>query len=588
MQASVSEGGEASGASLGAFLREFINYAGAAGLRAAGLVLSGAVLEGLGLVLLVPLLGLVMGGGHLPHAATAAFSLLGADSAFARLAAMLSMFSVLMIVRAVLLRARDVSLLALQLGFVEMKRFGIVRMLAGARWDQVAGLKHARVTHLMSADIQRISQAANFILQCATALVMLAAQAVLALWLSPPLAVISFALLGISAFALLPLLRRARTLGAFLTNANLQLLNSTAQFLGGLKLAISQNLQESFVSEFKGTLNEITHRQISNTRQQSTSRVALATLSALVGAALILIGFGAFHLSPPVLIALLLVISRMSGPAGQVQMAMQQVAFALPAYAKVKELEADLVQIAPLAPRSALAFPEGAITFDRVTFLHVEDGEGGEKPRGVRELSLSIAPTEFVGIAGPSGAGKTTFADLLVGLYPPQAGRVSVGTKPLQGDVLDAWRNGLAYVSQDPFMFHDTLRRNLLWARPDATEAELRNALSLAGAEELVQRMEEGLDTVMGERGTLVSGGERQRLALARALLRRPRVLVLDEATSAIDIAGERKILERLKALAPAPTIILIAHRQESLAYCDRVLEFRDGGVLSPEAVLQA
>jgi ATP-binding cassette subfamily C protein len=192
-------------------------------------------------------------------------------------------------------------------------------------------------------------------------------------------------------------------------------------------------------------------------------------------------------------------------------------------------------------------------------------------------VSLTIAPGEFVGLAGASGAGKTTLADLIVGLYPPQYGIVSVGGAALEGEVLQAWRDAIAYVSQDPFLFHDSVRRNLLWARPEAGEADLWEALRRSGAEALVSRLEGGLDAVVGERGTLLSGGERQRIALARALLRRPPLLLLDEATSAIDLGGERAILQSLADDPDRPTIIIVAHRAESLAFCGRVIELSGG-----------
>jgi len=196
--------------------------------------------------------------------------------------------------------------------------------------------------------------------------------------------------------------------------------------------------------------------------------------------------------------------------------------------------------------------------------------------RGIEKVSLTIEPREFVGITGPSGAGKTTFADLLVGLFPPQQGRITIAGAVLTGPVLAAWREQVSYVSQDPYLFHDTVRHNLNWANPQASESEMWQALVLAGADDLVRRMDSGLDSLVGEYGTLVSGGERQRIALARAILRRPRVLVLDEATSAIDVASEHDILSRLRALAPRPTII-IAHRAESLALCDRVIALQVG-----------
>ena len=147
----------------------------------------------------------------------------------------------------------------------------------------------------------------------------------------------------------------------------------------------------------------------------------------------------------------------------------------------------------------------------------------------------------------------------------------------LEGLALTSWRNQTSYVSQDPFLFHDTVRRNLTWVRQDAREDDLWGALRLVGAEAMVRGMEQGLETVVGERGMLVSGGERQRLALARALLRNPRLLILDEATNAIDMGSEREILERLLALKSRPTIIMIAHRAESLDLCERILALEDG-----------
>jgi len=371
------------------------------------------------------------------------------------------------------------------------------------------------------------------------------------------------------------------------TTANLTMMESTAELLGGLKLAISQNLQSSFTERLRDTMTTLTRRQVDNVRQSAFARLVLNSMSAAVGAVIVLVGFGLTHTPVAVLIALLLIIQRMSGPVAQLQQGVQQVAYALPAYDHLVAIQSELGGAPGQAPAALAApFPPGPVVFERVSFRHPSDGDG-EPGRGVARLDVTLPPGEFVGVAGSSGAGKTTFVDLLVGLLTPQSGRISIGGRALEGETLAGWRAGLSYVSQDPFLFHDTIRRNLAWANPQATEADMWRCLELAGAAEIVRRMEAGLETVVGERGTRVSGGERQRIALARALLRRPRLLVLDEATNAIDIDGERVLIERLVRLEPRPTIVMVAHRQESLALCQRLLRLEEG-VLTEDCAVAA
>jgi ATP-binding cassette subfamily C protein len=309
----------------------------------------------------------------------------------------------------------------------------------------------------------------------------------------------------------------------------------------------------------------------------------LLTVPTLAAGLLVLLGFGVFHLPPATLIALVLIITRMIAPVGQIQQGIQQVVSTLPAYEKAKELENELTTLpqARLRQAAATQLPDGAIEIRSISFRHAPDEDGSV--HGIEGVSLTLQPGEIVGITGPSGAGKTTFADILVGLYPPQQGRIFIAGTALDGAVLPTWRDRISYVSQDPFLFHDTIRRNLMWANPQSSEDEIWDALSLAGADGLIRGLQQGLDTLVGERGTLLSGGERQRVALARAILRKPRLLVLDEATGAIDVAGERKILDNLRRLRPRPTIVIVAHRAESLALCERMFRFEAGRCVAAE-----
>lgn len=568
---------------LGEFSRDIATFIGRDGIGLGLLLFFGAIVEGLGIVLLIPLLGVVLGGsgdsGRLGAMASEVLRYAPGTTQFAQLATLFALFALLTAVRAGLILKRDVALARLQNDFIESHRLRIVRLLANAPWHIVARLRHGRVTHVLSGDVQSCAVATHFLLQIVVAATLLAGHLVLAFLLSPILAAIVLVMLVTGAILLRPALARARSLGEEVADSSLGLVTSTTEFLGGLKLAVSQNLQAGFLREFAETLQRAGSRRVEFTRQRTGTQLRLTALAAALAGMIVLLGIGVMGAAPATIIAFLFVMSRMNGPAAQIQTGVHYIYHSLPAYAHIKGLQSELADAGPAAQArdpGATAPIAGPLRFEKVSYWH-EGRDESEAAAGITGLSLTIEEGSFLGISGASGAGKTTFADLLVGLYPPKEGLITLGGAPLEGATLAAWRGALSYISQDPFLFHDTVRRNLLWAREDAGEDELWEMLDRAGAESLVSRLDGGLDSVLGERGNLLSGGERQRVALARALLRNPRLLLLDEATSAIDLDGERRILERLAAQPSPPTMIMIAHREASLDFCDRVIEFQNG-----------
>jgi ATP-binding cassette subfamily C protein len=245
---------------------------------------------------------------------------------------------------------------------------------------------------------------------------------------------------------------------------------------------------------------------------------------------------------------------------------LQIIAALLPAHTAVCDLEARCREAAePAAPLSRDLRLTQAIKVDDVTLTYHGSGD----TPAVDGVTLTIPAGRTTAIVGASGAGKTTVADLLMGLLAPARGRVLVDGQPLRADHLKAWRAQIGYVPQETFLFHDTVRANLLWARPDATDADLRRSLRMAAAESFVDALPEGLDTVIGDRGSRLSGGERQRLSLARALLRNPTLLILDEATSALDFENERHIQRAIAQLHGRVTIVVITHRLSTIRGAD-------------------
>jgi subfamily B ATP-binding cassette protein MsbA len=181
---------------------------------------------------------------------------------------------------------------------------------------------------------------------------------------------------------------------------------------------------------------------------------------------------------------------------------------------------------------------------------------------------------------GTSGSGKTTIAGLVATFLNPASGLITVDGKDLSTITLDSYRSQLGVVLQDDFLFEGTIRENILFPRPNATEAQLVSAVKAAHVDEFTTRFEKGLDTVIGERGVKLSGGQRQRIAIARAILADPRVLILDEATSNLDTESESFIQESLKQLMANRTTFVIAHRLSTIRQADQILVVEQGNIV--------
>jgi ATP-binding cassette subfamily C protein len=207
-----------------------------------------------------------------------------------------------------------------------------------------------------------------------------------------------------------------------------------------------------------------------------------------------------------------------------------------------------------------------------VSFRH-----GENDARALTDVSLRLPAGSLTVLSGPSGAGKSTLLDLLAGLLMPDRGKIWIDERELTVGLAPAWRRSIAYVLQESFLFHDTIRANLLVAKPDASESQLLEALASAGAAKFVDALPRRMDTIVGARGARFSGGERQRLALARALLRNPALLILDEPTSSLDAHNEQMVLDGIAELRGRLTMVLVTHRPERLGAADQALRLENG-----------
>ncbi|MCU1293755.1 MAG: transporter related [Bryobacterales bacterium] len=239
----------------------------------------------------------------------------------------------------------------------------------------------------------------------------------------------------------------------------------------------------------------------------------------------------------------------------------------------------EILQIPP-EPKPAEPVPLGnlkSLTFDNVTFQHRTANQAA-----LSDVSFEITRGQTVAFVGPSGAGKTTLVKLLVGLYQPQQGSVLYNGVDAQQIDPEELRSQIGFVTQDTQLFSGSIRENLLFVRPDATDAECLEVLHRAAADSLLARADKGLDTLIGEGGVKVSGGEKQRLSIARALLRRPHLLVFDEATSSLDSITEEEITRTIQDVGQRTDVvtILIAHRLSTIMHADRIYVLERGRIV--------
>jgi ATP-binding cassette, subfamily B, bacterial len=333
--------------------------------------------------------------------------------------------------------------------------------------------------------------------------------------------------------------------------------------------------------------------------------VAISLLAALITAVVYGVGGsmvidGALQIGT--LVALAQLLTRVYGPIGSLSNVQVQVMTALVSFDRVFEV-LDLEPLitekpdAVVLPRHAAGSDEAPeITFDQVSFRYptaaevslaslesiaLKTPERTDAPAGVlHDVSFTAPSGEITALVGPSGAGKTTITQLVARMYDPNDGAVRIGGLDIRDVTLESLHDVVGVVTQDAHLFHDTVRANLLYARPSATEAELVEACQAAQIWNLISVLPDGLDTIVGDRGYRLSGGEKQRVALARLLLKAPSIVVLDEATAHLDSESEAAVQEALRTALSGRTSLVIAHRLSTVREADQILVIDAGRVV--------
>ena len=539
------------------------------------LVLISGVTEAFGLMLIIPLLtlvGMANDGHEIAPVVEKAVQIATSLGMPFTVQGVLAVFLVLAALRSVVLWYRGVLSVRLQTEFKDRISEELYVAIANASWGHLLNHRRSDIQYMLTNNIQQVGNAGFNLLQMLVAVILATAQFTIAILVSPEVTMVAV-IFGVGlTIASRPMLRRSHSLGEELTGKGRILRGYVTDFLDGLKPAKSQNAECAHVQRFQHQVAEVREKQVNFASLNSGTHAALQFTTATLLAGLVLYLSVSASMTLPELALIVVVFSRIIPNVLKLLRQTQMLINALPAYTQLMAMMDELqVNAEPFQACDSVFAVEKEIRTQNLEFKYPRASECV-----LNHISLNIPGKGIFAITGPSGSGKTTLADLLLGLLEPSRGSIFVDGVKLTNADLRKWRRSVAYVAQEPFLLHESIHSNLLWANPGATEEEIHEALQLASAE-FVYTLQNGLETLVGDRGSRLSGGERQRVAVAAALLRNPKLLVLDEPTGQLDSSNENHMVQSLCGLRGHTTVIVITHSVAVLREVDCVLVLDSG-----------
>lgn len=562
------------------YIQAIIGFAQKRLLLALFLLVMIGLTEGVGLLMLVPFLSLLGVGqeGSTNIIVSTTEQVFSSLNLSLTLSTVLILYIALITFRSVLIRWREILLSEIRLGFVDHLRGRLYEAIGKANWVFLSKKRTSDLTHVLTSDINRIASGTHSLLGILVTSFIALVYIGVAIQLSWVMTLLALASGAVLLLLLWPQVRKAKTLGQNLTKANRNVFGTVSDFLDGIKLAKSYAAEERYSRSFSDSLIKLRTQLLGFTRSNSFAQMMFQIGAAVALSGLLYISAVVIKVPGAELLVLIIIFSRLLPLLSSLQSSYQQIVHMLPAFTSAMQIQQESEAHAEVmrSPSAWQPIVKNAITLDKLAFRY----NAKEADYVLHDISIAIPANHTLGIVGPSGAGKSTLADIYAGLIEPNAGTMMIDGHKLLPDDYYQWRKAVAYVPQETFLFHDSIRNNLLWANPNASEEELNKALKLAAAETFVSKLPQGLDTVVGDRGIRLSGGERQRIALARALLAKPLLLILDEATSALDTEHERQIQQAIENLQGELTIIIIAHRLSTIQHADQIVVIEDGRVI--------
>jgi ATP-binding cassette subfamily C protein len=547
---------------------------------ALGLMVSLSLMEGISLLMLVPLLklvGLDVQQGALGRIAEFVSSIFSTIGIRPTLIAVLCVYVFIVIIHSLLRRWESSVSLTLQYEFVVHLRQRLYRAITNTNWLFFVRSRASDFTHALTIEMERVGAATYYLLNLLATAIVAIVYILFALKLSALMTGIVFFCGGILMLLMKRKTKVAHETGEGLSEAMSSLYAAVTEHLGGMKTAKSYGAEDRHADIFGKLTEQVRSMYTRTIENQAEVNYWFDIGSVLILSLILYISFQVLSIPTAGVLLLLFLFARIMPKFSNIQQSFQAFLNTLPSFTRIAEMQRRCESATePKTDRMEKFGLKQSIRFDGVAFSYDDQG----RIPVISNLDFVIKAGETTAIIGLSGAGKSTIADLLMGLIVPNKGRILVDEVELTPERMKPWRDQIGYVPQDTFLFHDTLKNNLLWAKPDANEEEINQALRFSAAEEFVFGFPKGLETILGDRGVLVSGGEKQRLALARALLRKPSLLILDEATSSLDSENEKRIQKAIEKLHGQMTILVISHRLSTIRGADIIHVIEEGNLV--------
>ncbi|MGG1217915.1 ABC transporter ATP-binding protein [Priestia endophytica] len=466
-------------------------------------------------------------------------------------------------------------------------RLDIYSSLLNSRWSFFLQKRKSDLVNLLTTELARVLGAINYFLQLLSHIIFTVIQICIALWLSAGLTLFILACGLVIGYYSKSLIKRSNKLGKQTSKLGETYMAGITDQINGIKDIKSNTLEHNHVNWLQSLTEKMSEEQINYVKLRSDSQLIYKLSSACLIALFIFISLKTFSAQQDQVLLLILIFSRLWPKFTSIQSNIEQIAASIPSCRLVRELlqecQKEKEKVAVSIKTENKTAIKGSFQCQNVSFRYNKMKEECV----LDNINLHILQNQITAIVGPSGAGKSTLIDLLMGLNIPEKGEVLIDGSPLTEENLLALRNSISYVSQDPFLFNTSIRENLLMVKNTASDEEIWEALQFSQGYEFVKELPHGLDTVIGDRGVRLSGGERQRLVLARALLKKPSILILDEATSALDVRNEEKVSRAVEELKGRMTVIIIAHRLSTIRNADAVIVLEKGKIVQQGSYTQ-